>query len=106
MSIKKNIQNNEWQERLTTFTSGNRGRKAAIAAQGMTIIENRPFRDLEYDPVGKGNDIIITLGDLEDTFTHTVYAPVDIFLHQEDNGEVSALEIVDQSSESTFLRLL
>jgi hypothetical protein len=46
------------------------------------------------------------LGDLEDTFTHTVYAPVDIILHQEDNGEVSALEVVDQNSESTFLRLL
>ena len=105
MSIKKNIQSNEWQERLATFTSGNRGRKAAIATQGMTIIENTPFRDLEYDPVGKGNDIIITLGDMEDTFTHTVTAPVDIFLHQEDNGEVSALEVVDQINESTFLRL-
>jgi hypothetical protein len=105
MSIKKSIPNDEWQERLATFTSGNRGRKAAIAAQGMTIIENRAFRDLEYDPVGKGNDVIITLGDREETFTHTVDAPVEINLHQEEDGEISALEIIDQNGESTFLRL-
>ena len=105
MSIKKNIPNNDWQERLTTFTSGNRGRTAAIAAQGMTVIENWAFRDLEYDPVGKGNDVIITLGDREETFTHTIDAPVEIILHQEDDGEISALEIIDQNGESTFLRL-
>ena len=87
----------EWQERFTTFTSGNRGRIAAIATQGMTVIENRPFRDLEYDPVGKGNDVIITFGDREDTFTHTVNDPAEIVLHQEDDGEISALEVLDQN---------
>jgi hypothetical protein len=36
MSTRKQISKADWQERLQTFTSGNRGRIAAIAAGGMT----------------------------------------------------------------------
>lgn len=106
MSTKKQIPNNEWQERLQTFTSGNAGRKVAIAAEGMTIVENKPFRDLEYDPVGKGNDLVITVGYGDETYWHTVNAPVEIFENQESNGQVSTLEIVDQNGNSVYLRFL
>lgn len=102
---EKNIPMSEWQERLATFTSGNRNRIAAVAANGMTVFEEKPFRDVEYDPIGKGNDIIITLGTDHELLTHTVNAPTELILHQEDNGEISTLEIIDQNGESTFLRL-
>lgn len=62
MSKKKKLPNEEWQERIQLFVSGNTGRKVAIATGGMTIVENQIMRDVEYDPVGKGNDLIITLG--------------------------------------------
>jgi hypothetical protein len=106
MSVRKQIPVEDWQDRLQTLTSGNRGRKSAIAAGGMTIIENKPFRDLEYDPVGKGNDLVITLGGADDSFFHTVKAPSEIYTHQEETGEVSSIEIVDQNGDITVIRLL
>lgn len=106
MSNRKKIDTTEWQERLQMFSSGNRGRKAAIASQGMTVVENQPFRDIEYDPVRKGNDLVIAVGDADNTFRHTVNAPVEIYIHQQEDGEVSTLEIIDQNGETTLVRLL
>jgi len=99
---KKQLESSEWQGRLQTFTSGNRHRKAAIAANGMTVIENTPLVSVDYDPPGKGNCLTITLAG----FTHTVNAPVELYLTEEANGVISTLEIIDQNGESTFLRLL
>lgn len=106
MNKKKQIQNAEWQERIQTFSSGNRGRKAAIATEGITLVENQVLRDIEYDPIGKGNDLIITLGYVENIFTHTIDAPVEFYLHQDSSGVVTALEVVDEKGGSTFLRLM
>ena len=74
MSKKKQIQQSEWQERLQTFTSGNRGRRAAIATEGMTLVEEKPFETVICDPVKKGNDVVISVED----FTHTVAAPTEL----------------------------
>jgi hypothetical protein len=52
---KKQIESSEWQERLQTFTSGNKNRTAAIAAEGMTVVENTPLVSVDFDPPGKGN---------------------------------------------------
>ena len=106
MSTKKQIQNAGWRERIQTFSSCNRGRKAAIAVEGMTLVDDQVLRDIEYDPVGKGNDLIIRLGYIVNLFTHTIDAPVELYIHQESNGIVSALEVVDENDKSTFLRLL
>ena len=102
MSTKKQIETSEWQDRLQSFTSGNKGRTSAIAAEGMTLAENKPVTSVDYDPVGKGNDMMISL----EGFSHTVNAPVELYITQESNGVVSTLEIVDQNGVSTFLRLL
>ena len=106
MSIKKKLPKEDWQERIQLFVSGNTGRKVAVATEGMTIAENQVLRDVAYDPIGKGNDLIITLGFAEDLFTHTVLAPVELILHEEDNGVVSTLEIIDQNGDVSYLRLL
>ena len=106
MSTKKQIQNAEWQERIQMFSSGNRRTKAAIAVEGMILAENQLLRDIEYDPVGKGNDLIITFGYIENMFSHTIDDPLELFIHEESSGGVAALEVVDQKGGSTFLRLL
>lgn len=102
MSTNKQIETSEWQDRLQSFTSGNKGRTTAIAAKGMTIVEDMALVGVEYDPVGKGNDIMITL----EGFTHTVNAPVELRITEASNGVVSTLEVIDQNGASTFLRLL
>ncbi len=102
MSIRKQLDVSEWQERLQTITSGNRGRTAAIAAEGTTLVEQKAFESINYDPVGKGNDITVSV----DGFAHTVATPVDIFIEENDNGTLSTLEVIDQNGKSNFLRLI
>ena len=95
------IENGHWQEKLQTFTSANKGRSAAIAVQGMTIVENRPFDRVVYDPILKGNDLVLAL----DGFIHMVNEPVEMYMTHDSNGVVSTLEIWDQNGSATFLRL-
>jgi hypothetical protein len=60
---------------------------------------------VDYDPVGKGNDIVVTTGDTEVEYTHTIEAPVEVCKAQQDSGEVASLEIIDQNNVKTILSL-
>lgn len=73
---------------------------------GLTNAENQILRDIEYDLVGKGNDLIITFVYNENMFTHTIDDPLELFIHEESSGVVAALEVVGEKGGSTFLRLL
>jgi hypothetical protein len=95
------IENEHWQEKLQTFTSGNKGRPAAITSHGMAIVENKPFHSVIYDPIRKGNDIVLAL----EGFIQMVNEPVEIFMTHDSNGVVSTLEILDQNGSATCLRL-
>ncbi len=106
MSIKKKIPNEEWQEHIQSFLLGNTGRKVDIATGGLTIVENQVLRDIDYDPLGKGNNMTLTLGYSEDIFIHIVSAPTEFILHEENKGAVSTLEIIDRNGEVTYLRFL
>jgi len=101
MSSKKQIEPNEWQDRLQTFTSGNRGRIAALDTGGKRLAEDLPLVSVDYDPPGKGNDLMISF----EGYTHTVDDPEQLFLIEESNGVVSALEIVAFNGVITHLRL-
>ena len=96
------IQLEHWQEKLQAFTSANKGRSAAIAVQGMTIVENRSFDRVVYEPIRKGNDLVLVL----DGFIHMVNEPVEMSMTFDSNGVVSTLEILDQNDSATFLRLI
>jgi hypothetical protein len=101
LSTRKKIENEYWQEKLQTFTSTNKGRSAAIAVQGLTIVENKPFESVVYDPIRKGNDLLLAL----DGFIHMVDEPVEMYMTHDSNGVISTLEILGQNSATTFLRL-
>ena len=102
LSTRKQIENEHWQEKLQTLTSTNKGRSAAIAVHGMTIVENKPFDHVIYDPIRKGNDLVLAL----EGFIHMVNEPVEIYMTHDSNGVVSTLEILGQNGEPTILRLL
>ena len=100
MSKKKQIEKGEWQERLQTFTSGNRKRKAGISVDGTNLIEDKPFVSVDYDPVGKGQDLVITVED----YTHIVDLPSKLYLVHDEQGMVTALEVVAQNGQTCFLK--
>ncbi|PWJ39333.1 DUF5335 family protein [Sediminitomix flava] len=106
MSIRKHLSQEEWSDKLQSINSSNKGRHVVLEVQNNTLAEDKALRDVDYDPVGKGNDIIITLeGNNGDTLFHTVKAPVDIYTVQHDNGELSIIDIYDQNGECTSIRL-
>ena len=102
MSTRTQIENEHWLKKLQNLTSTNKGRSAAIAVQGMTIVENKPFDRVVYDPIRKGKDLVLAL----DGFIHMVNEPVEMYLTHDSNGVVSTLEILDQNGAATFLRLI
>ena len=102
MRLRKQIENEHWQEKLQAFTLTNKGRTVAIAAHGMTIVENKPFDSVVYDPIRKGNDLVLAV----DGFIHMVDEPVEMYMTHDSNGVVSTLELLDLNGAPTILSLI
>lgn len=59
MSNKKQFKQSEWSERLQMFSSGNRGRIVTLEYMGAIIAKEKPLQDIEYDPIRKGDDLVM-----------------------------------------------
>ena len=104
--MKKQLQKNEWSERLQMVSSGNRGANALLEEAGENIAENIPFRDIEYDPAKKGDDLVIALGTGDNNLRHVVSSPVELYLHEDSNGVLTSVEIINKKSVTTRIRFL
>jgi uncharacterized membrane protein YkgB len=102
LNNRKQIENEHWQKKLQAFNSANKSRYCTIEFQGITIVENKPFDSFVYDPIQKGNDLLLVL----DGFIHMVDEPMEIYMTYDLNGVVSKLEILDQNGTTTILRLI
>lgn len=106
MNTKKQIPKSEWKERLLTISSGNRGRIAFLVADEETITVHLSFRNIEYNPAGKGDDLVIGMGEEQKYLNHIVKSPVEISLQHLPDGEISFIEIVNQKGEITIVKYL
>ena len=110
MTINNEIPRDQWKDFFVTFSRGNSGRLLSIeifdVESGDLGAKNQgKLMAVDYDPVGKGNDIVVTTGVNEIGYSHTINAPTEVWKAQHENGEVSALEIVDQNNVKTILSL-
>ena len=110
MATNTQISQAEWKDFFVTFSNGNVGRLLTLevfdSESGDTGQMNQgKLMAVDYDPVGKGNDIVVTTGEGEIDYTHTIQAPVEVWKAQQDNGEVAALEVIDQNDVKTILSL-
>lgn len=108
MAITTQVARGDWQEFFVLFTNSNRHRGLTIEVidpQGGTTGQARqgPLMAIDYDPVGKGNDIVVTTGANEIDYSHTIPAPVEVWQEQHDTGQVGALKIVGQNNVKTLL---
>ena len=101
MGIRKKIELDDWQNRFQALTSGNSGRNATIAIDKSRVVEQKAFESINYDPLGKGNNIMITLNG----FSHTINNPVEVYMEERDNGVLASLELVDETDTLTLLKL-
>jgi len=104
--MKKQLQKNEWSERLQMVSSGNRGANALLVEAGENIAENVPFRDIEYDPAKKGDDLVIAFGTGDNNLRHVVSSPVELYVHEDSNGVLTSVEIINKKSVTTSIRFL
>jgi len=104
--MKKQLQKNEWSERLQMVSSGNRGANALLEEAGENIAENVPFRDIEYDPAKKGDDLVIAFGTGDNNLRHVVSSPVELYVYEDSNGVLTSVEIINKKSVTTSIRFL
>jgi hypothetical protein len=110
MTINTQISQEDWKDFFVTFSNGNAGRMLSLevldSESGDTgQVKQGRLMAVDYDPIGKGNDIVVTTGNDEVEYSHMIKAPVEVWKAQQDSGEVAALEIIDQNNVKTILSL-
>jgi hypothetical protein len=108
LAINTQVPREEWKDFFVTFSNGNRGRMLSLEVLDPESGDSGQVKQgkllaLDYDPVDKGNDIVVTTGVDEVDYSHTIEAPVEVWKVQQDSGEVAALEIIDQNNVKTIL---
>lgn len=105
ININKQIPQENWLEFFDTFTDGNRGRHIAIELLNSELgdeelIKDAPLFSISYDPVKKGNDIMIETGGSAPSYAHTIDAPTEVWTGQDANGVVVALRITSRDTQT------
>jgi hypothetical protein len=104
----KEIPAERWVNWCDTFSNGNRGRTLSISFID-DVYGDEPLTDevafvaIDYDPVNKGNDFVVSFGERDAPTAHVVPAPVRLMQAQDANGLVVAVEIEDQNGRRTIL---
>jgi hypothetical protein len=103
----KEVPRERWQDFCVTFTGGNQGRGVYITFISQDIGEPLAkatiFSAIDYDPVGKGYDFVISYGSQATLTAHVVTSPYVLFRSQDENGKVVVLVIVDLNDDRTLL---
>ena len=104
----KEIPAERWVNWCDTFSNGNRGRPLSISTiddvyGDETLNDEVALVAVDYDPVHKGNDFVISFGEQDAPTSHVVSAPVRLSQAQDADGLVVAVEIEDQNGQRTIL---
>jgi hypothetical protein len=79
----KNISGERWQEFCETYTNGNRGRVVSITIvsedASELLAKGVVFSAIDYAPVGKDDDFVISYGDQASLASHVVYVPFELW---------------------------
>ncbi|MGB3493335.1 MAG: DUF5335 family protein [Elainellaceae cyanobacterium] len=110
IDLSKTVPRERWGEFFDQFSNGNRGRRLAIEtiSAGLgdeTLVQNTPLLAIVYDRPGKGNDLVIELGQDEVTYAHTIDAPTEVLTGQNEVGQIVAVWITEATGTKTLIKL-
>ncbi len=110
IDINKSVPRERWGEFFDQFSDGNRGRHISIEIIGgelgdVELIQNVPLMAMIYDRPGKGDDLVIEVGQDEVTYAHTVDSPTEVLTGQDSNGLMLAVWISDAAGTKTLVKL-
>jgi hypothetical protein len=104
----KQIEPDRWWEYLANCTNANQGKPVSVRSydpsiEGQLFAHEAALKTINYDPLAYGQDIVIWVGRGNIEYIHTVDAPTGLIAVHNDDGELSALEIVDQNDFKTCI---
>jgi hypothetical protein len=103
----KQLPREEWGAILSTLSKENRGHPIGAEVIGEDIgdqmLFSGPLMAIDYDPVGKGDDIVITAGEV--AFGHVIRSPSEIWIARDVNGRIVSLEIASLDGLRTIVSL-
>lgn len=110
LDISKALPRERWGEFFDQFSDGNRGRYVSIEIIDSELgdeelIHNTPLMAIIYDRPGKGDDLVIEVGQDQVTYAHTVDSPTEVLTRQNTNGVHTEIWIGDASGRKTLVRL-
>jgi hypothetical protein len=110
IDISKSVPRERWGEFFDQFSDGNRGRRISIELLGgelgeAELVQNTPLMAIIYDRPGKGDDLVIEVGQDEVTYSHTVDSPTEVLTGQDSNGLMLAVSISDATGIKTLVKL-
>jgi hypothetical protein len=96
MSITKQIQPENWIERVSLFSDDNKGRLVSITlCNSEILVDEIPLMSVNYEYQFKGCDMVISVGGDSVELNHIINAPLELWETQNDYGDVTAIEIID-----------
>ena len=110
MAINTEVPRDQWKDFFVSFSNGNQGRQLSVEvfdqqSGDLSAQKQGPLMAVDYDPIGKGNNIVVTTGTDEIDYSHSIQAPAKVWKAQHDDGSIGALEIIDQNNTKTILSL-
>lgn len=110
IDISKSVPRERWGEFFDQFTDGNRGRHISIEIitselGDAELIQNAPLMAMIYDRPGKGDDLVIEVGQEQVTYAHTVDSLTEVLTGQNSNGQIIAIQIADAAGTKTLIKL-
>jgi hypothetical protein len=110
IDINKSVPREQWGEFFDQFSDSNRGRRISIEMLGeelgeAELVQNAPLMAMIYDRPGKGDDLVIEVGQDEVTYAHTVDSPTEVLTGQDSNGLMLAVWISDAAGTKTLVKL-
>jgi Family of unknown function (DUF5335) len=110
IDISKSVPRERWGEFFDQFSDGNRGRSISIEMLGgelgdAELIKNAPLMAIIYDRPGKGDVLVIEVGQDEVTYAHTVDSPIEVLTGQDSSGLMLAVWISDAAGTKTLVKL-
>lgn len=110
IDINKTVPQERWGEFFDQFSDGNRGRHISIRSINSEfgdgeLIHSAPLMAMIYDRPGKGDDLVIEVGQHEVTYAHTVDSPTEVLTGQNSDGLMMAIQIADAAGTKTLIEL-
>jgi hypothetical protein len=110
IKINKSVPHERWSEFFDQFSDGNRGRRILIKSLDLELgdeelIHDAPLMAMIYDHPGKGDDLVIEVGQDEVTYAHTIDSPTEVLTGQDSNGVVLAVCISNAAGTKTLIEL-